>query len=202
MAERNIYLNMKSLAEARLMLAQAFDLSGRLATEVLPVTDAVGRMLCEPVWAKVSSPNFHAAAMDGIAVLADQTYGAGESTPKWLEAGKNAWFINTGQVMPENTNAVIIIENLHIDDNGGIEIQAPVFPWQNVRRVGEDIVATELLFPRNEPVTPYAVGALLTAGIFEVAVWKMPSVLIQPTGSELVSHLDIDPASPGAGPGH
>jgi putative molybdopterin biosynthesis protein len=195
MAERNIYLNMKSLAEARLMLAQAFDLSGRLATEVLPVTDAVGRMLCEPVWAKVSSPNFHAAAMDGIAVLADQTYGAGESTPKWLEAGKNAWFINTGQVMPENTNAVIIIENLHIDDNGGIEIQAPVFPWQNVRRVGEDIVATELLFPRNEPVTPYAVGALLTAGIFEVAVWKKPSVLIQPTGSELVSHLDIDPAA-------
>lgn len=195
MAERNIYLNMKSLAEARRILAESFDPAGRLGTEVLPVADAVDRVLSEPVWAKISSPNYHAAAMDGIAVLADDTYGASESAPKILRAGENAWYINTGQVMPETANAVIIIENVHIEDDGGIEIQAPVFPWQNVRRVGEDIVATELLFPRNERVTPYAVGALIAAGIFEAAVWKKPSVLIQPTGSELVDHGDIDPTA-------
>lgn len=195
MMERNIYLNMKSLPEARRILAKSFDLSGRLGTEILPVADAVNRVLCEPVWAKISSPNYHAAAMDGIAVLADNTYGASESAPKILRAGENAWFINTGQVMPENSNAVIIIENVHIEDDGGIEIQAPVFPWQNVRRVGEDIVATELLFPRNERVTPYAVGALIAAGIFKMAVWKKPSVMIQPTGSELVDHGDIDPTA-------
>lgn len=192
MTERNIYLNMKSLPEARRIIASSFDPAGRIGTEVLPVADAVDRILCQPVWAKLSSPNYHAAAMDGIAVLADDTYGASESAPKILRPGKNAWFINTGQVMPENANAVIMIENVHIEDDG-IEIQAPVFPWQNVRRVGEDIVATELLFPRNQRVTPYAVGALIAAGIFEAAVWKKPSVLIQPTGSELVDHDGIDP---------
>ncbi len=195
MTERNIYLNMKTLAEARRILTETFAPAGRLGSETLAVTNAVNRVLCEPVWAKISSPNFHAAAMDGIAVLADTTYGASESAPKTLRTGKDAWFINTGQVMPEDTNAVIIIENVHIDDNGGIEIQAPVFPWQNVRRVGEDIVATELLFPRNEPITSYAIGALIAAGIFEVAVWKKPTVLIQPTGSELVDHGGIDPAT-------
>ena len=88
--------------------------------------------------------------------------------------------------MPENTDAVIMIEHVHVLDKNRLEIEAPAFPWQNVRKVGEDIVATELLFPQNHVITPYCLGALVSGGIFTVPVKAKPKVLIIPTGSELV----------------
>jgi putative molybdopterin biosynthesis protein len=167
--------------------------------EVVPVTKAVERVLSEPVAARLSSPNFHAAAMDGIAVDAENTFGASEVRPKELIIGETAFYLNTGHVMPEGTNAVIMIEKVNALDKQRVQIEAPVFPWQNVRRMGEDIVATELLFPQNHIVTPYCIGALLSAGIFEVAVRKKPSLLIIPTGSELIDwrRLDSSQLKPG-----
>jgi len=185
---RNVYLKMKTLAEAREILFEAFPMfsaSARPVSEAVSVPDAVGRILAEPVTAKISSPNFHAAAMDGIAVRAEQTFGANETRPKELFIGKDAFYVNTGNVIPENTDAVIMIEHVNVLDESRIEIEAPAFPWQNIRKMGEDIVATELLFPRNHKITPYCVGALLTGGIFSVAVRKKPNLLIIPTGSEL-----------------
>ena len=65
-------------------------------------------------------------------------------------------------------------------DNQDIELINPATPWQHVRTVGEDIVATQLLFPQNHQITPYCIGALLSAGIFEVAVRRKPNLLIIP----------------------
>ncbi|MCP4691089.1 MAG: molybdopterin biosynthesis protein, partial [Desulfobacterales bacterium] len=118
------------------------------------------------------------------------TFGANEFRPKTLTVGKEAFYINTGHVMPGGADAVIMIEHVHALDDDRLEIEAPAFPWQNVRKVGEDIVATELLFPGNHVITPYCVGALLTGGIFSAAVKKKPRVLIIPTGSELVDWRD------------
>ncbi|MFZ0482018.1 MAG: molybdopterin biosynthesis protein, partial [Desulfobacterales bacterium] len=145
-----------------------------------------GRVLAEPVTAVISSPNFHLSAMDGIAVKAANTFGASETRPKELFVGKDAFYVNTGHVMPENTDTVIMIEYVQVLDQNRVKIESPVFPWQNVRKVGEDIVATELLFPQNHVITPYCVGALLSGGVFEVPVKIRPNVLIIPTGSELV----------------
>ena len=80
-----------------------------------------------------------------------------------------------------------------------MEIEAPVFPWQNVRKVGEDIVATEMLFPKNHLITPYCVGALLAGGVFSVTVKSKPNILIIPTGSEIVDwrNMDIQKLKPG-----
>ncbi len=188
--KRNIYLKMKTLKEARAILPKTLTgrsaLSDKLATERLAVPDAVGRILAKPAVARLSSPHFHAAAMDGVAVKAADTFGACETRPKELITGKDVFYLNTGHVMPANTDAVIMIEHIQAPDDSRIIIEAPVFPWQNVRKMGEDIVATELLFPQNHKVTPYCVGALLTAGVFEVEVLKKPEILIIPTGSELV----------------
>jgi len=189
--KRNIYLKMKTLEEAKNILLEAFPEFDRLRSETIDVTDAVNRVLSEPVFAAMSSPNYHAAAMDGIAVAAESTFGAAETDPKTLLIGKNAHYVNTGHVMPENTNAVIMIENINILNKQQVEIIAPAFPWQNVRRMGEDIVATELVFPRNHKITPYCLGALISAGIFHVNVYKKPNVFIQPTGSELVDHSQL-----------
>jgi len=163
---RNIYLEMKS--------------------------NAVGRVLAEPIFTKISSPNFHAAAMDGIAVDAKTTFGASETSPIQLNIGKDAFYINTGHKLPVETNAVIMIEHVNIIEQHNnnseqiIEIEASVFPWQHVRKMGEDIVATKLLFTRNHCITPYCLGAFLTAGILKVFVKRKPKILIIPTGSELV----------------
>ena len=156
---------------------------------------AVGRVLAEPVTALLSSPNFHAAAMDGIAVKARHTFGAHDARPKTLRVGHNAHFVNTGHVMPEDTDAVIMIEHVQILDDETVSIEAPAFPWQHVRKMGEDIVATEMLFPRRHKVTPYCVGALLSAGVFDVAVLRRPRVLMIPTGGELVDWRDASPGS-------
>lgn len=177
---------MKTLKEAREVLFGHFQRPGVLAKEMVSVPDAVGRVLAEPVTAVLSSPHFHSSAMDGIAVKATHTFGASDSKPKALGVGRDAFYVNTGQVMPENTDAVILIEHVNISDQNRVEIEAPAFPWQNVRKVGEDIVATELLFPHNHLITPYCVGALLSGGVFSVPVRKKPKVLIIPTGSELV----------------
>ena len=184
--QRNVYLKMKPLEEARNILFDHFGRIGAQDCEILPVPDAVGRVLAEAVTAAISSPHFHSAAMDGIAVRAKNTFGANQARPITLAVGEEAVYVNTGHVMPRGCDAVIMIENVNVIDDDRVEIEAPAFPWQNVRKVGEDIVATELLFARNHTVTPYCVGALLSGGVFSVNVRKKPKLLIIPTGSELV----------------
>jgi putative molybdopterin biosynthesis protein len=184
--KRNVYLKMKTLPEARDILFQTFADLPPLASEEISVPDAVGRVLAVPVNARLSSPNFHLAAMDGLAVKAEITFGASAATPKTLMVDRETFYVNTGHVLPPDTDAVIMVEDVNALDEERVQIEAPVFPWQNVRRVGEDIVATELLFPQNHVITPYCVGALLSGGVFSVPVKVRPKVLIIPTGSELV----------------
>jgi putative molybdopterin biosynthesis protein len=184
-SKRNVYLQMKTLPEAREIIDEKFSVPYIIETEMVPVPAAVGRVLAEPIHANISSPHFNAAAMDGLAVNAKITFGANHASPKKLIIDQDAFYVNTGHVMPENTDAVIMIEHVNILGDDRIEIDKPVFPWQNVRKVGEDIVATELLFPQNHKITSYCVGALLTGGVFNVPVKKKPKVLIIPTGSEL-----------------
>jgi putative molybdopterin biosynthesis protein len=197
--ERHVYLNMKTLKEAREILFESFFLSNQLDTETVPVPESVGRVLAAPIFAEISSPNFHAAAMDGLAVKAGITFGASETHPKKLTINQDAFYVNTGHVMPADTDAVIMIEHVHRRDEKRIEVEAPVFPWQNVRKVGEDIVATEMLFPQNHMITPYCVGALLSGGIFSVPVKSKPKILIIPTGSEIVDwhHIELQDLKPG-----
>jgi putative molybdopterin biosynthesis protein len=197
--KRNVYLKMIPVEEARKVLFDRFPGQPSMPAETVASTQALGRVLAEPAVAALSSPNFHAAAMDGIAVDATATFGACPEAPRTLVPGKTAFWVNTGHPMPQGTNTVIMIEHLNIIDETRVEIEAPAFPWQYVRKMGEDIVATELLFPRGHTVDAYSVGALLSGGVFEVRVRKQPRVLVIPTGSELVSWKEA--AREGLNPG-
>lgn len=190
-SRRNIYLQMKPVQEAKKLLLDAVSFDGLLEKESLPVRQAAGRITAEPVFARFSSPPYHAAAMDGIAVRAEHTFGTTVDRPKRLTVGKDAVFINTGQPLPPGTNAVIMIEHVLTVDEKTLHIESGAYPWQYVRRVGEDIVATELILPQNHRITPYEIGALLNGGIFSVAVKQKPQVDIIPTGSELVSPQQV-----------
>ncbi len=187
---RHVYLSMKVLEEAREIFLSRWK-DQRTLPEEVPVEESLGRVTSEPVFARMSAPSYHSAAMDGVAVRAEDTYGTTEKEPKVLKIGRDALWINTGQAMPTGYNAVIMIEKVHQMDEEDIEIRSPAYPWQNIRKVGEDIVATQMLLPQNHLIRSYDMGAMISAGLFSVKVRKRPVAAIIPTGSELVNHRDI-----------
>jgi len=186
--KRQVYLAMKSLEEARDLFFSRFGSELRTGVEKVPAEEALGRITAEPVFAKRSAPSYHSAAMDGIAVKAEQTYGTTERSPRVLTLERDALWINTGQPLPKPFDSVIMVEKIHQIDSDHLEIRAPAYPWQHVRKVGEDIVATQLLFPQSHRIRAYDLGALISAGVFSVKVWERPRVAIIPSGSELVHH--------------
>lgn len=185
--QRKIYLSLHSLAESQKLFWTRFA-HRDTGEESVASRSAVGRVTARPVCARLSSPSFHSAAMDGLAVRAEDTFAARDDAPLTLRLdGERVALINTGYPMPPQTDAVIMIENVLLDDRGTeATIRAPAYPWQHVRKVGEDIVATELLFPAGHQLRPPDIGALLTGGYGTVLVRRRPRVVIIPTGSELV----------------
>lgn len=193
MATRNVYLKQIPWEEALHKLQQKLHEDNyyeKNVTEKVAVSAAAGRITADAVYGKISSPHYRAAAMDGIAVSSSDTFGASETSPISLEANTQFVEIDTGDPLPDDKDAVIKIEDVHLTEDGKAEITAAAVPWQNVRPIGEDIVATEMLLPAYHKIRPYDVGVLLAGGITEVEVRKLPSVAILPTGTELVEPGD------------
>lgn len=197
----SLYLHDIPLPEAKQRLETALRQAGlwrMLGAETIPLDEnALGRVLAEPVWARTSSPHYHASAMDGFAVRAEATAGAMPSTPLTLTFGVQAAYVDTGDPLPDWANAVIPIENVEaLNENGqiatdprrpaAVRIRASVPPWSNVRPLGEDIVATQLVLPAGQVLKPYDLGAIAASGHTTVTVARRPRVGILPTGTELV----------------
>jgi len=144
------------------------------------------------VWARLSSPHYHAAAMDGYALHARDTAGASDSRPLRVALGSDhgARYVDTGDPLPAWANAVVPVENVQLIGPPGapeaVDLRAALAPWANVRAMGEDMVATELVLPVNSQLRPVDLGALAGSGHGEVAVWRRPRVAVLPTGTELV----------------
>ncbi len=185
--KKRIYRHLKTLDEAGRILRERFG-SLRVGTESIPVRNALGRVLAGPVKALASVPAYHAAAMDGIAVKAADTFGALPEKPVILprSAGK---MVDTGDPVPDGTDAVVMIEQAEETEQGW-EIRTAAYPWRNVRKAGEDIVKGEIILPACHRVRPYDQAALLAAGLLSIEVFKRPRVLIIPTGGEIVRPED------------
>lgn len=189
MTKRNIYLDNTPLDEAIARYFAGLRDRGALAPlpeEKIEVDRALGRVTAQPVYARISSPHYHASAMDGMAVKAGITFGASETTPVALKLGTEAFPVDTGDPLPPDTDAVIMIEDVHFNSDTEIEIISAVAPWQHVRPLGEDVVATEMLVPANHILRPADIGGILAGGVTEIMVHPKPRVAILPTGTELV----------------
>ena len=186
MQKRNVYLKTVPVADAVATAMAALDRDSLVRAETVPSNLACGRVTAAPVYAVCSSPTFHSAAMDGYALRAESTFAAREGRPVRLAKGTGCVAVNTGHPLPEGMDGVLMIEKVVREDDAAIEIETPVFPMQHVRRIGEDIVATELLLPQNRLLSPYDVGGLLSAGIWEVPVWERLRMDFIPTGDEVL----------------
>ena len=160
---------------------------GPTAAEVVTLEEALGRVTAKAVWAVASSPHYDSAAMDGVAVRSRETAGATETSPLRLAVDEQAVWVDTGDPMPTGFDAVIMVEVVHEVDESTIEILASAPPYQHVRPLGEDIVATELVLPEGHRVRPIDLGACAAAGVTTVAVRRRPTVAVIPTGTELVA---------------
>ncbi|WP_174734727.1 molybdopterin biosynthesis protein [Mesobacillus harenae] len=182
--KRKIYLEDKPREQAKQEILEVFKVPSQ--SQMIPVSHALGRVTAEPVFAKMSMPHYHASAMDGVAVMAEETYSAHEQKPLHLIKGVQFCYVDTGNPIPEPFNAVIMIEHVQIIDNDTIEIIEPATPWQHIRPIGEDIVQEEMLFSQGHALRPADLGVLLAGQVTELSVVKKPVVTIIPTGNELV----------------
>lgn len=189
---KQIFLDSLTLEEASRVLTYRLDSMGLycLSSEVIRTVNSLGRITAAPVFARYSSPFYHSAAMDGYAVRFTDTFTASETSPCLLKIGCDAIYVDTGEPMPEGFNAVIMIEDVNIDrrqiTEEYIEIYQPVTPYQHVRTIGEDIVATEMIIPENHKIRPIDIGAMLASGHVDVSVRRRPRIAIIPTGTEII----------------
>jgi putative molybdopterin biosynthesis protein len=141
----------------------------------------VGRITAEPLFASYSVPEALLAAMDGIAARSEDTLGAHEQNPVRL---KDFSRVNTGNVVPPGYDAVIMIEDVTMEEDFAV-IRKAAGPWQHVRPAGEDIAESEMILPSGHRIRPHETGALAAYGFTSIPVLTVRVGLI-PTGSELV----------------
>ena len=135
--------------------------------ETVPTVDSLGRITAEPLYAHISAPHYHACAMDGIAVQARKTFGATATTPVVL-APEEYVVVDTGDPLPDACDAVVMIEDVVFAEGCepsalgtcAVTLFAAVAPWANVRQIGEDICAGEMLLTSNVRIEAAAMGAM------------------------------------------
>ena len=171
-------------------------------TERIDLDESAGRVLAAGVVADRDVPPFDRGAMDGYAVIAENTFGASRMNPRLLqcietvhtgsvpsrtlEAGQCTQ-IATGAPMPDGADAVVMVEETDRRDSDEVAIFTPVYPRQHVGRRAADIACgAELLHP-GDLLTPSRVGAIAALGIAEIEVYARPRVAILSTGNEIVA---------------
>jgi len=183
-------------------------------TEHVELLQATGRVLAEPVVAGMSVPPFPRAAMDGYAVIAEDTFGAGNFNPvrlsltEVIHAGDTARGevargtciqVATGSPIPAGADAVVQVEDTELEGDGAraekVKIYKPVYPRQNVSPQGEDIQTGREVLSSGTRLDPSKIGVLAALGITEVPVFARPTVAVIPSGNEIVH--PGDPLEPG-----
>lgn len=155
-------------------------------TQMVKTEESLGRITASAVYARYCSPLYNAAAMDGIAVISGHTAMASEVTPLVLKQGVDYQVVDTGDPVRMPYDAVIMAEDLLDAEEDSVKITASVPAWQNIRPVGEDIVAGEMLLAGNHKIRPIDIGVLLSGGIVEIEAIKKPKAGIIPTGTEII----------------
>nr|HRC61810.1 molybdopterin-binding protein [Dehalococcoidia bacterium] len=173
-----------------------------LEPEVVPLADALGRVLAEDVRAEVDVPGFDRSNMDGFAVRALDTYGAMEEKPVRLRLNAevlptgvipavevvdgSATTIATGGMLPRGADAVVPVEQTDIEDGGATVVaRRPVVPGENISFAGTDIGAGETVLFAGTRLTSRDTGVLAAIGAAEVAVVRRPRVAVISTGDEV-----------------
>jgi molybdopterin molybdotransferase len=171
-------------------------------TERVRLEEVDGRVAAEPVTATADVPPFDRAAMDGYAVIADDTLGASRHEPRVLRCVERVFTgqvptrvvargecteVATGAPMPRGADAVLMVEETEPGAENQIRVTSPVHPEQHVGRRGADITAGRTVVETGAALNPSRVGALAACGVTKLTVYARPRVAILSTGNEIVA---------------
>ena len=185
------------------------NLTHRVASETVKTNLAIGRVTAGPIYSSDNLPTFPRSTMDGYAVIASDTYGSTESIPTYINligeipmgqpsdlilTRGNIAKVHTGSMLPEGSDAVVMVENTQIVDAQTIEIVRPVAPGENILQVGDDIAKGQIILPEGHLMRAQDIGGLMGLGITELNVYGRPKVVIISTGDELIPpNKDLTP---------
>ena len=178
-----------------------------LPIEEIDFRESLNRVCTEDLKSKRDVPPFNRSAVDGYALRAEETYGASVSNPVILrvtgeiEIGEykkmelnegEAVRISTGAPLPENADAVVMIEHTSKLEGDYIEVYSSLPPWKNVSRVGEDVRKGEVVLRKGEIIQPHHIALLSATGNLRLKVFKKPIVAIASTGNELIDAAESE----------
>lgn len=193
------FLKIKECDEASDIIQDLFNEKLNQQSEEIPVTEAYGRVLFEDVYSKMDFPPFNKALKDGFAIVAEDSFGASEESPKtldvidFLEAGAvtdkkvekgKCIEISTGAAMPEGAESVVMVEYAEKLD-GKVNLLTTATPTQDVARKGSDIEEGKLILKKGDFLNPGKIGVLLSQGFETIEVYKRPSVDVISSGNEI-----------------
>ena len=193
-------LKVDTLEEARKKLLEAVG-EEWIQVEEVPVSEALNRVLAEDVYGNIDIPHFRRSMVDGYAVRAKDTMGAGESIPVFLKVldeigmGMEATctitpgtcaYVPTGGMLPEGADSCVMVEYCESFDEKEIAVYQAVSVGRHIVDIGEDSKAGSLLIKRGTALRPQEIGALAAEGIDKVKVYAKLTLSIISTGDELV----------------
>jgi putative molybdopterin biosynthesis protein len=203
-ARQEQFLDVVSADEARARFEQHLDLSP-LPAETVALAAALTRVLAHDVVAAVDAPPFDRSNVDGFALRAIDTIGAGDTAPKIFRLNAEviacgdapalevkpgtATTIATGGVIPRGADAVVMIEQTELtaDGSASIELRRAAAPGQFISYAGSDIARGETLLRRGTRIGSREIGMLAACGLSQVDVVRRPKVAVLSTGDELVA---------------
>ena len=180
------YLSNIPLQEGIEKYCKFLDINKIRDTEYIDVEKSLNRMSSEAIYANLSAPFYNCSAMDGIAVKAESTFLANEQNMITLEESKDYIVVDTGDPIPKEFDAVIMVEDLLEKEDNSVKIIKPAIPWQHIRCLGEDVVEKEMIIPSFHTIRPQDIGSMISGKIDKIQVFKEFKVGIIPTGTELI----------------
>ena len=172
-----------------------------LGDEIVPINDALGRILSRDIISREDVPGFLRSSMDGYAVVAKDTFGASESLPVLLDVkgevlmGKASGFavkpgqtvrISTGGMLPEGADGVVMLEYCDNLDENTIEVSRVISPFENVIKPDDDFQINAVILLEGHVLRPQDLGVLAGLGITQVSVSRRPRIAIISTGDEVI----------------
>jgi len=194
------FLSVKTAEETHRIFREAVQ-PGPVGDESVPLSEALGRVLAQTIVSRVDVPFFDRSNVDGFAVRAEDTFGADESDPRFIQLTDEvvhtavvprievrpgtATAIATGGVIPRGADAVVMVENT-IPRDGGILVTRSVAPGNAISFAGTDIAAGETVLHRRTVLTSRETGVLAAIGYDHVPVFRRPRVAVLSTGDEII----------------
>lgn len=195
------FLHLISPSDALEIILKGLPQSWVAGIEVIPTSEAHGRVLAERVTAPHPLPPFPRSTVDGYAVQAKDTFGASGALPAYLRLigevlmGKSptlevpsggAAQVHTGGAIPAGADAVVMLEDTQLIGGSEIEIHRAAGVGQNILLEGEDVQQGDVVLEPGTVLRPQEVGGLMALGMTSISVAISPRVGILSSGDEVV----------------